>query len=337
MTQWHERVGEKLRIESEAATPRSAPPTARPQTGQPTDLESVTDSSIENQSIVDASEYFRVGPLSPKRTVPPIAVPIPPPGDRRPPPQSPRFVRRDSYPIRRAATVSVNGPTPFHARNNARRSPRNPRPASVESLSSSSSSRSPSPRSSYRHRNYTPPHIRTSSSKDRSQRSISIARSPYQSPDGVSPLKDELGRRHSSHALEEYERRGSRRDSMPPPPIPANSNVRVSNTLSPPFFAAQNGRVSTQPSPTGPTAPPGLKSPPQSASQSAPLPQSGFAHLRNSVTHGSGPISSWRSKFNAYVNGPSPPANPATSPPAPSRGGIRRSRSGGIDGRDSIV
>ena len=335
MTKWHERVGDKLRIESEATTPRSAPPMARPQTGQPTDLESVTDSSIDNQSIVDASEYFRAGPLSPNRTMPPIAVPIPPPGDRRSTPQSPRFIRRDSYPHRRPTDPS-NGLAPAYARNDTRRSPRKPRPASVESISSSSS-RSPSPRGNYRRRNYAPSNIRTSSSsKDRSPRSISIARSPYSSND-VIPLKDELGRRHSSHVLEDYDGRDSRRGSMAPPPIPTNPAMRISNTLSPPFFAAQNGRMSTQPSPTGPTVPPGPKSPPQSASQSAPLPQSGFVHLRNSISHGSGPISSWRSKLNAYVNGPSPPANPVTSPPAQPRGGIRRSRSGGIDGRDSIV
>ena len=341
MAKWHERVGERLRIESEVTTPQSAPPTARPQNARPTELESVTDSSIDNQSLVDASEYFKDSPTWRSRATYNVSrsAPFPTPGDRRSGPQSPQFVRKDSHSDTRSPK-HANRLTHTSTQNYIGRSPRKPRPASVESVSSSSSSDSSPPRRTSRRRNHSPPRLRTSISKDKNPRSISVVRSPYPSNDDASPLKDELGRRHSSHVLANWDRR----ESMPPPPPPANPAVRASNTLSPPFFAAQNGRMSKQPSPTGPTVPPGPTSPPQMNVQSAPLPQGAFAsgQPRNSVSHGSGPINLWRNKLNAYVNGSTRTANSISSPPGdpgmPSLpGGIRRSRSGDINGRDPII
>lgn len=318
MTKWHERVGDRLRIESEAQAARSAPPTARNPSFRPADLESVTDLSVDSHSMVDASEYFQASSTSPKRPVYTKAVPVPATNGR--------FHNAD--PGRRGSSYTsrspdyADGPAPTYGRY-SRRSPRNPEPAAVEPASSSSDSRSPPRQHQYGRTRLS---IRLSDAKDRSPRSYSATRSPG-SQDPVSPLKDELGRRHSSHLLANY----GRRDSMPPPPQPVAAS-QASQTLSPPFFVSQKGRNSNQFSPTGPTAPPGGR---QAASALSPQNQPYARPPRNTVNYGSGPIDSWRSKLNAYVNGSNP------GPPAPTLpvGGRRRSQSGGLEssGREPLT
>ena len=310
MLKWHERVGDRLRLDSEAQAARSAPATARNPNFRPADLESVTDASFDSNSAIDAAEYFQNTTISPKRPSYTKSMPITSPNDRFAAPQ-------DLYPGRRRSSRNprspdyAEGPTPTHARLRPHYSPRGPQPASVESASSSSSeSRSP-PRHHRNSRNH--PRIRMSDPNRLSPRSQSAARSP------TSPLRDEHGRRHSSHLLANVDKR----DFVPQPPPPQpNISSRASQTLSPPFFAGQNGRPSV--SPTGPTMPPPTQS------SSAPLPQGQFprtngSSLRSKVNYGTGPIDSWRSKLNAYVNGPN--TGPAPQP----QGGRRRSQSGGLD------
>ena len=67
MTQWHDAVSEKLRLEAQAAQARSMP-THRPIASSDIDLDSVRPSSADSlsvgsQSVIDAASYFQRGPL----------------------------------------------------------------------------------------------------------------------------------------------------------------------------------------------------------------------------------------------------------------------------------
>ena len=283
LTKWHERVGERLKIESESQrTPRPA--------GRPPDLESLTD-SVEGRAAADSADYF--SPVSPRRPGFPNVVQVSPP-QRRPQlgadaTPGPHFRRHSSNDTR--SPDYADGPTPTVNRPYPRRANFRFQRASVESASASSSS--PSSPSLSPPRNRHPPKIANPGNADRSPRSYSVARNPYSSG-STSPLRDELGRRHSSHLLND-----GRRDSLP-----QGATLRGPATLSPQFYAAHNGaqgRPISQPgpSPTGLNGPP----PPPPPAQSAPAAQGSFArgNLRNTVTHGSRD-SSWRNKLSAYVN-----------------------------------
>jgi hypothetical protein len=294
MTRWHERVGQKLKIELQARAAAKV------------ESESLTDSSTDDTT--DATDYF-TSPISPRKG--PNILPISPTHGKyrqasSPSSHSPGKKSSSSHsPGKKSPKGSrspewSDGPTPTFKQPYRFRESKYQ--TTVESDSSSSSeSRSPPPRQPRSNpRIFVPESNRSErgerverteragrqNTTDQSPRAYSVTRNPY-SPDARSPSRDEIGRRHSSHGL--YD---SRRDSVTQP----FGSGRAANTLSPPFFVSQNSRPVSQAGPS-PTVVPSNLSP------TNPV-HGNYARgsLRNTISHGPRDGGSWRNKLSAYVS-----------------------------------
>jgi hypothetical protein len=200
VSRWYDRVAAELRPASEA---QQAPKEA----SQMEDVESMTDSSIDSRSMVDAADYFHPHPTSPLRPRGYVhVIPESPPARR---PRDWQDSRSSSYRRRSAGDHDPHwhrdGPTPTNGTHH--RSPPSTRRRTPPARSSASES----------------------DVSDDSSTTSEGSRDPVHRPRDHRPPagRVEYGRRHSAaHAYD-------------PQPHPRPANHRHSHTLSPQFYISR--------------------------------------------------------------------------------------------------